>query len=136
MKEKLEKNILVVCSGNINRSPAGEYLFRKYGYKNVDSCGLGKTSTKGLPMTKRMKEVIGEDVQHKSKQITQELVDWADIIYCMGPGQVKKVNTLFNTTKAEILSGKKIEDPHFTGEYKKAFDDIELFIRKSTNYYL
>jgi protein-tyrosine phosphatase len=129
MKEKLEKKILVVCSGNINRSPAAEYLFKKYGYSNTDSCGLGKTSLKRLPMTKRMRTVIGEEIQHTSKQITQELVEWSDIIYCMGPGQVKKVNTIYNTDKAEVITGKRIEDPHFTGEYLKVFTELELFIK-------
>lgn len=129
MKEKLKKNILVVCSGNINRSPAGEYLFKKYGYENVDSCGLGKTSLKGLPITKRMRANIQEEISHTSKQITQELVDWADIVYCMGPGQVRKVNTNFNTDKAEILGESRIEDPHFTGNYKTVYDHIEKVIR-------
>jgi len=130
MKEKLQQNILVVCSGNINRSPAGKYLFKKYGYTNVDSCGLGKTAAKGLPVTKRMREVIGEDIKHNSKQITKELVEWSDIIFVMGPGQVKKVNTLFNTDKATILGGKRIEDPHFTGNYKQVYDHIENSVKK------
>ena len=132
MKEKLQQNILVVCSGNINRSPAGEFLFKKYGYINVDSCGLGKTAAKGLPITKRMREFIGEDVQHTSKQITSSLVEWSDIIYVMGPGQAKKVNTIYNTSKAVILGGSRIEDPHFTGNYKQVYEHIENTIKKLT----
>ena len=129
MKIKLTDNILVVCSGNINRSAIAEYLFRAEGY-SVDSCGLGKTAAKGLKMAKKMRDLFTEDFNHTSKQITKELVDWADVVLCMGPGQVRKVNKLFNTDKAYLFGGKKVDDPHFTNNHKEVADHIEKVIKE------
>lgn len=120
-----DTKILFVCSGNINRSPAARHLYFKNGFVNVDSCGLGLTAAKNLPMTKKMKAALEEDVVHTSKKIDQNLVDWADVIICMGPGQVKKVNKLYNTDKARLFYHGKIEDPHFTGRYKEVVEQIK-----------
>lgn len=129
-----DTKILMVCSGNINRSPAAEYLFKQKGFANVDSCGLGKTAARSLPMTKRMKEAIGVEIDHTSKQITQEMVDWADVIFCMGPGQVRKVNKTFHTNKATMFGVGKIEDPHFTGRYQIVLEQINEELNSSTLY--
>tara|TARA_R110000764_G_scaffold216815_1_gene303810 strand:+ start:946 stop:1353 length:408 start_codon:yes stop_codon:yes gene_type:complete len=133
MKIKLTDKILVVCSGNINRSSIAEYLFRANGFLHVDSCGLGKTSAKGLPMAKKMRALFEEDFNHTSKQITQELVDWSDIVLCMGPGQVKKANRLFNTDKAVLFGGSRVDDPHFTNNHKEVADHIEKVIKNQVD---
>jgi protein-tyrosine-phosphatase len=129
MRIKLTDNILVVCSGNINRSAIAEYMFRNNGFLYVDSCGLGKTAAKNQPMAKKMRSLYTEDFNHTSKQITQELVDWADVVLCMGPGQVRKVNKLFNTDKGDLFGGKKVDDPHFTNNHKEVADHIEDVIK-------
>ncbi len=129
MKLKLTDNILVVCSGNINRSAIAEYLFRANGYLHIDSCGLGKTAAKGLKMAKKMRDLFTEDFNHTSKRITPEMVEWADVVLCMGPGQVRKVNKLFNTDKAELFGGSKVDDPHFTNNHKDVADHIEDVIK-------
>jgi protein-tyrosine-phosphatase len=133
MMVKLKDKILVVCSGNINRSPVAEYLFRKLGFTNVDSCGLGKSAAKGLPMAKKMRMTFDIDYSHKSKSITKELVDWSDIVFCMGPGQVRKVNKLYSTDKAIMLGGVKIDDPHFTNNHQEVKDQIENIIKEYKN---
>ena len=60
MRIKSTDNILVVCSGNINRSAIAEYLFRAEGFTSVDSCGLGKTAAKSLPMAKKIRQSSSE----------------------------------------------------------------------------
>jgi|TARA_R110000796_G_scaffold63135_2_gene145483 protein-tyrosine-phosphatase len=130
MRIKSTDNILVVCSGNINRSAIAEYLFRAEGFTSVDSCGLGKTAAKSLPMAKKMRALFEEEFNHTSKQINQELVDWADVVLCMGPGQVRKTNKLFNTDKAELFGGKKVDDPHFTNNHKEVADYIDVVIKR------
>jgi len=128
MRIRLTDKILVVCSGNINRSAIAEYKFRSSGFIHVDSCGLGKTAAKALPMAKKMRSLFEEDFNHISKQITPELVEWADVVLCMGPGQVRKVNKLFNTDKGALFGGARVDDPHFTNNHAEVADLIDNVI--------
>ena len=48
----------------------------------------------------------------------------------MGPGQVKKANKLFNTDKAVLFGGSRVDDPHFTNNHKDVADHIENVIKE------
>ena len=57
-----KENLLFICSGNIDRSPCAEELFRDYEKYNAKSAGVG-------PLTEN--------------PVTKEMIDWADIIFVM-----------------------------------------------------
>lgn len=126
----MKPNILVVCSGNINRSAVAEQMFKDKGYTQVDSAGLGKTALKGLPATKNIMNAYGKYFEHKSKQVDFLLVEWADVIYCMGSGQVKKLNKRFLTNKACTLANYNIADPHFSKDYSLAVVQIKKEVER------
>jgi protein-tyrosine-phosphatase len=84
--------ILFVCTGNICRSPMAEYLFREHhatehGWRVG---GAGTHAPVGSPASreavKALKEV-GIDLRpHRSRQLTDALVDEADLIVVMTEG--------------------------------------------------
>ena len=85
-------NILVVCVGNICRSPIGAaLLMAKYPEKNIDSAGLSavvdhQADAKALAVM----AVDGIDMgEHIAKQITEDLVRTADLILTMSNSQSK-----------------------------------------------
>ena len=81
------KNLLVVCVGNICRSPAAEKLFQHHlGDKvKVSSAGLGAVVGKGID--KQMKRLLEQDsvpsLDHSARQFTREIAAGADLILVM-----------------------------------------------------
>lgn len=89
------KNILVVCTGNICRSPTGEYLLKKElgeGY-NVMSAGLGALVDHGAHETsQKIALEHGVDMSaHKARQINMDILRWADLILVMENGHKQEL---------------------------------------------
>jgi len=116
--------ILFVCHGNINRSAAGEIILKQIKPEwNVKSAAL--KDTKGNEITaKKMRDALGErgypNEGIRSTAITQDLVDWADVIFYMDDSNRNKLEEKFGIsvfTKCVRLSSllgiPKIPDPNF-----------------------
>jgi predicted protein tyrosine phosphatase len=58
----MEKHLLFICSGNIDRSPAAEALFKNHPVYHAKSAGVG-------PLTEN--------------PVTREMINWADKIFVM-----------------------------------------------------
>lgn len=140
-------NITALCFGNINRSPAAMYILRKIASElnvdiEVDSAGTSDYNA-GKRANKTMRDKLAEygyDMEnHRAKQITQELVEWSDVILCMEPGNAKKLRAMFPDMDvdkivmiADFISGlDKIPDPHFASKETKdqVFTDCYKAIR-------
>ena len=109
-------NILFVCTGNICRSPFAEGLFTKLASQKdrqglfADSAGL--LALPGNPATSLAQRVAAEYgvslTQHQAKSVTENLVDWSDLILVMEKGH--KEALLSNSPKA---AGKVLLIRHF-----------------------
>jgi len=129
--------ILFLCHGNINRSAAGEIIVKqKYPQHEVKSAGL-KTKD-GKITAKKMREALNESGYStegiRSSVCTQELIDWADVVYYMDNGNETRLREQFGDVEHSVrlssyLPGiDKIPDPHFhTGNemHKKVIVMIE-----------
>lgn len=130
-------NILVLCTGNKNRSAAGHYLLEKKlegTLHKVDSAGTSfKNSDPKYPMgtkTRRAMEKFGMKFgtkadptngirEHRSKHASKELVQWADKILYMVEGHKKSMLEQYPDCGPKLVSvasfsgGKydHIEDP-------------------------
>lgn len=83
-------NILVVCQGNICRSPVAEALLKKQlPGKHVQSAGLTAMIGQGVESTAaEIATAAGLDVSaHQARQINNEMIQWADLILLMSQSQ-------------------------------------------------
>jgi protein-tyrosine-phosphatase len=84
-------NVLFVCSGNVSRSFLAEVLLRKElkasGIKNISVLSAGLFAYPGNPADRVMVGYLsqmGIPVRgHQARQLTDEEVDWADLILVM-----------------------------------------------------
>lgn len=85
-------NILVVCVGNICRSPIAEVLLKEqYPHKVIDSAGLSAVVGNGAdPHALTVMSAVGLDMSaHIAKQIDETLVRRAELILTMSDNQSK-----------------------------------------------
>lgn len=121
-------NILVVCVGNICRSPIAEAFLKKYyPKKNIDSAGL--SALVGNPVDPKSQQVVSSDgidmSDHVAKQIDEQLVMTADLILTMSENQTKWIEDRWPHCRGKTFRighwlGKDIADPYKHG--KSAFE--------------
>ncbi|MCX7122949.1 MAG: low molecular weight phosphotyrosine protein phosphatase [Gammaproteobacteria bacterium] len=131
------KKILVLCLGNICRSPIAEVMFQDLSKKQglnlvIDSAGL--TAMVGSAASPHSVTVMAERGialdQHVAKQVTEALVKQADLIFVMDDEQKKMLEQQFHQACGKTFrlghhSDFDIEDP-----YQKEQADFEESARK------
>jgi protein-tyrosine phosphatase len=122
--------LLMMCTGNMNRSAAAHYLAQRKlqgSSHQVDSAGTSKKAV-NKPMAKKTREALKQwgfnfgVKDHRSKPLDRALVDWADKIIYMVPGHYKDIVAEFPDAKDKLVSmasfsrGKydHIDDPAWT----------------------
>lgn len=121
-------NILVVCVGNICRSPIGAALLkRQYPDKEVESAGL--SAVVGHQADAKALAVMSIDdidmSDHIAKQITEELVRSADLILTMSTSQSKWIEEQWPHCRGKTFRighwiHKDVADPY--GHNEQAFE--------------
>ncbi len=84
------KHILVVCQGNICRSPVAEAMLRQaLPQKQIRSAGLqAMVGNAADPTAAEIASHHGLDLSaHEARQINEEMVQWADLILVMSQNQ-------------------------------------------------
>lgn len=128
--------ILVVCVGNICRSPMAEALLKqRYPNKNIDSAGVGALVGHAADpaalemMTRQNIDISG----HVAKQIDESLAKSADLIFTMSDGQSKWIEERWpfcrgKTFKLGHWSNKDIADPYKLemSAFETAYQDIVI----------
>lgn len=133
--------VLVVCHGNINRSAACAAVLRAVGIE-VRSAGFVNP---GHRASKKMRDVmaaVGYDLEeHRSTLLTQELVDWADVVVFMDRGNRKRLEP-FDLEAVELhclgsFAEPKVEripDPAFMARGSEEFAaTVALIMKASSN---
>ena len=89
--------ILIVCTGNICRSPMAEaFLRRRLENRQIDAVvSSAGTRTQGRPPTDEVVELMADldlDVsEHRSRLLTRQLVADADLVLCMAREHLREV---------------------------------------------
>lgn len=88
--ERPPARLLFVCTGNTCRSPTAEALARAEAERRgldvaCRSAGIAASGGGASPGAARAAEEEGLDLSdHRSTPLGEELVEWADVILCMG----------------------------------------------------
>ncbi len=92
-------HIMFVCTGNICRSPMGELLMSRY-LANT-TVQVTSAGTRGLPMhqidpsSARLMDSVGIDSSgFRSRRLTREMAESADLILCFEAAQRKEIVTI------------------------------------------
>ncbi len=133
-------NILVVCVGNICRSPMAEALLKqRYPHKNIDSAGVGALvghSADPAALKIMAKQEI-DITNHVAKQIDEGLAKKADLIFTMSDSQTKWIEERWpfcrgKTFKLGHWQDKDIADPykHEMSAFQTAYQDIVVSLEE------
>ncbi|EJD6401894.1 protein tyrosine phosphatase [Providencia rettgeri] len=114
-------NILVVCMGNICRSPTGERLLQQYfPEKTVHSAGIiAKNDRPAYDSAIRIAQQHSLSLEnHQSRRLTSELCKKTDLILVMENDHIAKIHQLFPETRGKVMlfgqwiNKTEIPDPH------------------------
>ncbi|WP_180131019.1 low molecular weight protein-tyrosine-phosphatase [Acinetobacter sp. YH12072] len=113
-------NILVVCIGNICRSPMAEYFLKQeYPHLNIESAGIsGLIGHAADEKASLCMERFGIDMSsHVAKKLNAELIKKADLILVMTQNQQKHIEQTWPFTKGKTFrlghwQSKNIADPY------------------------
>lgn len=138
--------VLMVCLGNICRSPLGEGILQHHAWKaglqwTVESAGTGNwhIGEHPHPLSTKVAKLNGIDIsKQRARQFVKEDFERFDIIYVMDSGnynEVKRISgNFFDETKIDLLlnesypgQNRNVPDPWFGEEdgYHKVFVMIQ-----------
>jgi len=138
--------ILLVCTGNICRSPMAEAIAHRLlhgrGRDDVTVSSAGTAAQDGAPASEGAYLIAlerGLDLSaHRARQITSDLVAAADLVLGMSPHHVERALALGGDGKSHLLgeyagrpaADAQIDDP-FGGdldEYRATFERLEALL--------
>ena len=119
------KSILVVCEGNICRSPMAQGLLAA-ALPQVDVRSAGLSALSGMPADEtavRLMKARDIDIaDHRATQITRELCSQADLVFVMSAEQRRRLEEKYpfacgRTFRLGELSKQDIPDPYRRPEW-------------------
>jgi low molecular weight protein-tyrosine phosphatase len=136
--------ILVVCVGNICRSPSGEYLLKQLlPNKTINSAGIAtlKSGLSGKSADKMANTVAQEHGYsldaHQAQQLTHELCRDHDLILVMEKGHIDAVMHIAPEARGKtMLFGQWIGQQDIPDPYRQsreAFDHAYMLIEQAAN---
>ncbi|MGM0927692.1 MAG: low molecular weight protein-tyrosine-phosphatase [Pseudomonadota bacterium] len=122
--------ILVVCVGNICRSPVAEAMLRQaLPHKQLSSAGLGALVGQGVdPTARELAEADGLDVaNHSARQINRAILASADLVLVMSHGQRRAIGDIAPEAMGKTMTlGKWLPDePDIPDPYRKSREAFE-----------
>lgn len=136
------KHILVVCIGNICRSPVAEaMLTQALPDRHVESAGLGALVGQGAdPTAQSIAAADGLELnRHQARQVNVDMLQAADLVLVMSEGQRRAVGELFPPALGKTMligqwladgSGCEIPDPYRKSQ--EAFEHVHLLLKDAT----
>ena len=122
------QNILVVCVGNICRSPMAEYLFKQqHPTLSIESAGIsGLTGHAADPKAQLCMQRIDIDMSgHIAKKLNSAHLKQADLVLVMSHNQQKHIEQTWPFAKGKVFrlghwQNKNVPDPY---QHDQAFFD-------------
>ena len=139
------RHILVVCVGNICRSPMAEALLRNGlgpdSAITVSSAGIG--ALVGFPAAEHAMELMRENgldiSDHRARQLDRDLIAAADLVLVMESGHKRAIDAIDSTARGKVQRlcewrDQDIDDPY--QQSREAFDEALTLIRQGVEDWL
>jgi len=133
-------NILVVCIGNICRSPMAAALLRARAPAavHIHSAGIGALVDKPAdPCAVKLMQARSIDITaHRARQLTDKMVRQADLVLVMEEGHQQFIHALSPTACGKVHCIGKWVDQHIPDPYQKSpeyFASILALIEQSVD---
>lgn len=120
------KRILFVCTGNTCRSPMAEAMLRTIASAKgieIDVQSAGVSTIDGLPVSEHAVHTLKErniETEGTSRALTNEAVDWADLILTMTTGHKRGLLQLYPEAVEKTFTLKE-----YTNQTESILQDIE-----------
>jgi protein-tyrosine phosphatase len=124
-------SVLVVCAGNICRSPTAEYVLKqKLSGKSVSVSSAGLTALEGKPadaMAQQIAQAHGVDLSaHQGRQLTSSLVAQHAVILVMEERHLQDLCARYPQARGKtFLLGKWLGDKEIPDPYKQSREAFE-----------
>lgn len=120
------KNVLVICAGNICRSPTGEHLLRRnLAQTGIQVSSAGLNAVVGHPLERHALATLQRHGQapreHQARQLTPQLLQASDLVLVMEHRQLQDVIRLSPVSRGKTFllgkwqSEREIPDPYRRG---------------------
>ncbi len=126
-------SVLIVCVGNVCRSPMAEVLLKHRltdQYKNIQiaSAGLGALVGHGADVTTQdlMKKMDIDLSEHKAQQLNTQLISEYDLILVMEKGHINAVHNIAPSSKGKVHLLGKWSDFEIPDPYKQSQREFEV----------
>ncbi|WP_028117656.1 low molecular weight protein-tyrosine-phosphatase [Ferrimonas senticii] len=133
------ENILIVCVGNICRSPTVELMFKqRWPNKHISSAGVGALVDKPMDATAMAlaAEHNFDGTDHRGRQLTAAIAAMADLIIVMEKGHIAAVERIAPGSRGKVfLLGKWQQDLEIPDPYRQsreAFEHVYTLMENST----
>ena len=133
------KSILIVCTGNICRSPIAEGLFAaRLKRKNIAVTSAGVAAMVGWPADDLAIEVMrdaGLDISaHRAQQVTVPMLNQNDLILTLDQTHSDWLNRTYPQFRGRVhkvlkwRDNRDVEDPYRQSKsaFEQSFEDIDL----------
>jgi protein-tyrosine phosphatase len=121
------QRVLVVCIGNICRSPMAEGLIRQaIPGVQISSAGLSALVGRGAdPIALQIMAEIGVDISaHRARMLTDAIAREADLILVMDDRQKQQLATLYPYVRGKVYKLGEANDQDIPDPYRR---DTEVF---------
>lgn len=126
----MSTNILFVCTGNTCRSPMAEYILKERAGHDVHVRSAGVFAFPGQTASPEVLQIFeqqGINMNHESQMVTDELMQWADLVLTMTRSHSKELKREYPQFTASIHPLKEYVDEHT--EYPDITDPIGSSLR-------
>ena len=139
------QNILIVCVGNICRSPAAEALLaHKLENKRLTISSAGIGALVGNPMDKNAHEVLQDHglahTAHRARQVDSDMLHRADLILAMEQSHIQHIRQIAPEVHGKtFLMGKWLDDMEIPDPFrqsKPAFEHVHSLLTQSVESWL
>ena len=139
------KSILVVCVGNICRSPTGEaLLIKKLEGRGIQVSSAGLGALVGKPVDATAAQVMAaagyELPEHQARQLTAEMLREADLVLAMEPKHLQSIHSMAPEARGKtFLFGKWSDNREVPDPYRQqlpAFEHVFKILDESATAWL